>query len=77
MGELPVCVSKWMIVAVFLIELFVLILEAGCEEGGMADISHGEAVREEDGAVYRYKTVDSDGKRRHCCAGTRDRKSVV
>ena len=35
------------------IYIFVHNPEAGCEEGGMADIPHGEAVREEDGAVYR------------------------
>ena len=39
--------------SVLCIDIFVDILEAGCEEGGMADIPHGEAVREEDGAVYR------------------------
>jgi hypothetical protein len=32
--------------------------------GGKARIIHGEAVREEDGAVYRYKPVVIDCKRR-------------
>ena len=58
-----------MLDSVFCIEIFEHILEAGCEEGGMADIPHGQAVREEDGAVYRYilKPADADSKRKLLC----------